>query len=79
MLFRRKVTDLSGRIIERNQAKSSQAYAATQDIDEALENLAKAMPTGYWEIPTFIDDDRSEKAAATFDRMMTQIWFYQVR
>ncbi|KAF8854136.1 hypothetical protein BDZ45DRAFT_597491 [Acephala macrosclerotiorum] len=78
VLFSRKLCDLSGRIIERNQSGSSHAYPPTQEIDEALEKLAKAMPPGYWEIPEVVPNDRSEKAAQIFDRAMTQIWFYQI-
>lgn len=77
-LFVKKLCEISGRIIQRNQSKTSHAYATTQEIDECLERLSKAMPTGYWDIPDVIPNDRSAEAAATFDRVMVQIWFFQI-
>jgi len=44
MLFNRKLTELSTRIIERNEAVHTHAYATTQDIDEGLDGLAKSVP-----------------------------------
>lgn len=69
---------ISGRIIQRNQSKASQAYATTQEIDESLEKLAKSMPLGYWDVPDVIPCDRSVTAAATFNKVMIQIWFFQI-
>jgi len=77
-LFVRKVCDISGRIIERNQSDQSHAYGAIQEIDEAFESLAKEMPESWWHIPEYILHDRSEASAILFDQMMTQIWFFQL-
>ena len=78
LLFVRKLCDIASRIIERNQAESSHAYATTQEIHEKLENLVKVMPQSWWEIPTYIPLDRSYDAALKFERLMTQIWYYQL-
>lgn len=77
-LFARKLCDISGRIIDRNQSENSHAYANTQEIDESLEKLAKAMPQSWWAIPDLIPSDHSPQAALVFDRVMTQIWFFQI-
>ncbi|KAE8452751.1 hypothetical protein EG329_013023 [Mollisiaceae sp. DMI_Dod_QoI] len=77
-LFARKLCNISGRIIDRNKSESSHAYATTQEIDESLERLAKGMPPGWWDIPDVIPNDRSDEAADKFDRVMVQIWFFQV-
>jgi hypothetical protein len=77
-LFVKKLCEISGRIISRNQSKASQAYATTQEIDESLERLAKSMPPGYWDIPDVIPNDRSTTTAATFHKVMMQIWFFQI-
>jgi hypothetical protein len=79
LLFTRKLGDISGRIIERNQAEYSRhAYATTQEIHEKLEDLAKAMSQSWWEIPTYIPLDQSDEAGVKFDRLMTQIWYFQL-
>lgn len=43
-LFQRKLSEISLRIIERNQSENTPVYAATQEIDELLETLGKEMP-----------------------------------
>ncbi|KAF4626677.1 hypothetical protein G7Y89_g11477 [Cudoniella acicularis] len=78
MLFGRKLCVLSGRIMDRNQAENSHAYATTQDIDEKLEQLSREMPASWWEIPTYFADDRSKEAKLQFDRLMVQIWYFQL-
>ncbi|KAK0102442.1 hypothetical protein ONS95_006061 [Cadophora gregata] len=77
-LFTRKMCDLSSRIIERNEASGTHAYATTQEIDEGLDRLAKEMPASWWAIPDIVENDRSHGAALTFDRLMAQVWFFQL-
>ncbi|CZS96070.1 uncharacterized protein RAG0_05527 [Rhynchosporium agropyri] len=77
-LFGRKMCDLSSRIIERNENASTHAYATTQEIDEDLDSLAKEMPASWWAIPDIVSNDRSAEAARTFDKLMTQVWFFQL-
>jgi hypothetical protein len=77
-LFTRKLCQLSGSIIERNSNDNIHAYAATQEIDEKLEQLARDLPASWWAVPAYIADDRSQKAAEAFDRLMVQIWYFQL-
>ena len=78
LLFARKLSQISGLVIERNQSENSNAYATTQQIDEKLDNLSKNMPESWWAIPTFFAEDRTLKAAEQFDRLMTQVWYFQL-
>jgi hypothetical protein len=78
ILFTRKLCQLSGSIIERNSNENIQAYAATQEIEEKLEQLARELPASWWDIPTSLPNDRTLESARTFDRMMHQIWFFQL-
>ncbi|KAH7351100.1 hypothetical protein BKA65DRAFT_396694 [Rhexocercosporidium sp. MPI-PUGE-AT-0058] len=78
LLFARKMCDLSTRIIERNESVSTHAYATTQEIDEGLDRLAKEMPASWWAIPDMVVNDRTREAALTFDRLMAQVWFFQL-
>lgn len=77
LLFARKMCDLSTRIIERNESSSTHAYATTQEIDEGLDRLAKEMPASWWAIPDEVVNERTLEAALTFDRLMTQVWYFQ--
>ncbi|KAG4436746.1 hypothetical protein IFR05_007764 [Cadophora sp. M221] len=77
-LFSRKMCDLSTRIIERNECASTHAYATTQEIDEGLDCIAKEMPASWWAIPDIVVNDRTPEAALTFDRLMIQVWFFQL-
>lgn len=36
------------------------------------------MPPSWWQIPTILSDDRSGKGALQVNRLMTQIWYYQL-
>lgn len=74
--FARKVSSIAGRIIERNQAESTQAYATTQEIDERMDNLAKEMPQSWWAIQQTTGDH--ETIEAVLHRTMTQIWYFQL-
>jgi uncharacterized protein YecA (UPF0149 family) len=78
ILFTRKLSQISGSIIERNQNENTQTYITTQEIDEKLEQLAKDMPESWWEVPGYIPNDRSPDAAETFDRLLYQIWYFQL-
>lgn len=78
LLFTRKLSELSGRIIERNQTDQSHAYATSQEIDEKLEALSKEMPSSWWDIPGSISASQTELASVQFDRLMTQIWYFQL-
>ena len=78
LLFTRKLSQISGSIIERNSNDNIQAYAATQEIDEKLEQLAKDLPASWWAVPTYIPDSQTTKAAEAFDRLMMQIWYFQL-
>lgn len=72
-LFNRKLCNIVGRVIERNQSENSQVYATTQNIDEMLENLHNDMPKGWWDIPAFIPNDGSLEAAQIFKRIMSEM------
>jgi hypothetical protein len=78
MLFARKLCAISGRIIERNQGDNTHAYAITQNIDEQLDSLAKQVGREWWDLPDTISNDRSRESAVGFDRLMSQIWFFQL-
>lgn len=78
LLFSRKLCELSARLAERNQSENSHAYATTQQIDERLDQLKKEMPDSYWEIPVLSANKHTPEAAAHFDRLMTQIWCFQL-
>lgn len=77
-LFGRKLCDIASRIIDRNRNENTTTYATTQEIDECLENLAKEMPQSWWEIPSNKECSTTLEAAIQFDRLMIQIWYYQL-
>ncbi|EPE27262.1 Zn2/Cys6 DNA-binding protein [Glarea lozoyensis ATCC 20868] len=80
-LFMRKLCHLSTYIIDRNQSQQPVAYASTQEIDDKLDSLAKEMPESWWEIPLFrpvINGYQTEQGVADFDRIVMQIWYFQL-
>ncbi|EON64147.1 hypothetical protein W97_03377 [Coniosporium apollinis CBS 100218] len=77
-LFTRRVSIIAGRIIKRNQGGSTRNFVATQVIDEELESLAKEMPQSWWAIPQLVGAQRSVEVGEQFDRLLLQLWYYQL-
>jgi len=65
LLFTKKLMNIAGRIIERNQAIYTSAFAITQDIDERFETLAKKMPKSWWTIPVPLREEFTEEVCAS--------------
>ncbi|KAM0148066.1 hypothetical protein ACHAPG_010231 [Botrytis cinerea] len=79
ILFIRKLTNLAGGIIERNQSDYIHAFASTQELDEKLENTGRGMPESWWEVPSYIETvSKDPNSAAKFDRIMSQIYYFQL-
>ncbi|KAM0131448.1 hypothetical protein ACHAO1_007359 [Botrytis cinerea] len=79
ILFIRKLTNLAGGIIERNQSDYIHAFASTQELDEKLENTGRGMPESWWEVPNYIETvSKDPSSAAKFDRIMSQIYYFQL-
>jgi hypothetical protein len=69
---------ISGLILTRNQGESTHAFSATHEIDEKLDSFAKQMPQAWWEISTAMMSNHTEEAIAQFERMMCQIWHFEL-
>ena len=74
-LFMKKLSNIVGRILERNQSQSehSLVYATTQTVDVTLEQLYTDMPEGWWDIPTMVPNDNSRAGMQVFNRIMSQM------
>ncbi|PQE29643.1 Fungal transcriptional regulatory N-terminal protein [Rutstroemia sp. NJR-2017a BBW] len=80
LLFSRKLVNIAGGIMERNQNEYIYAFARTQDLDEQLESIGREMPASWWAVPAYLDtSDKSAAAAAQYDRIMSQIWYFQLQ
>ncbi|OCL14929.1 hypothetical protein AOQ84DRAFT_280042 [Glonium stellatum] len=77
--YRRKMCIASWAINELNQGVSPQSFAATLEIDEKLDKYAKDMPQSWWEIPHIGVADRSIEAAERFERIIIQMWHFQLK
>ncbi|KAJ5396218.1 uncharacterized protein N7487_010521 [Penicillium crustosum] len=77
-VYHQKLCHISGLILTRNQGDSTHAFSATQEIDEKLDSLAKQMPHDWWEIPSAPMTSRTEETAAQFERIMCQIWHFEL-
>ena len=78
ILFKRKLSNVARRVIERNQIDNTHAYAITQEIDEKLDSLATDVGPEYWHFPKYIARDKTLEAAISFENIMTQIWYFQL-
>jgi hypothetical protein len=78
LAFTQRLCLIAGRIIQRNQLETIYTSATTQEIDERLEVLKKEMPESWWDVPQNIKSERSIKVSRQFNRLMTQIWYFQL-
>lgn len=69
---------ISGLILLRNQSDSTHTFSTSQRIGEQLMSFAEKMPPAWWEVPTSIPKTRSKEAFAQFERVMCQIWHFQL-
>jgi len=74
LLFQRKLVEIAGQLMKRNESKDITTYATTQSIDEALENIANEMPESWWAIPGVVAPSHTAEAVAQVDKFFIQIW-----
>ncbi|KZT52969.1 hypothetical protein CALCODRAFT_486734 [Calocera cornea HHB12733] len=74
-LFRRRVTRLSGRVIDRNQNFNGLDLTLTLELDQEMEELGRRMPPRWWDVT----QAEHEGSASHYDRLMSQYWYHQVR
>ncbi|CAI7590057.1 unnamed protein product [Penicillium glandicola] len=77
-LYHYHLYHISGLILARNQEDRTHSFSTTQRIGEKLESLADRMPPTWWEIPTSIPNKRTKEASAEFERIMCQIWHFEL-
>jgi len=76
--YNKNLTTIAGLIVDRNQAEPTHAFSTTQNIDEKLDDFAKQMPSSWWELPKHSSFERNEATVALFDRLLVQIWHYEL-
>ncbi|KAJ5965896.1 hypothetical protein N7481_012610 [Penicillium waksmanii] len=77
-LYHKHLYDIAGLILARNQEDYTHSFSTTQIIGEKLEALAEQMPSTWWEIPTNIPQSRTLEASVQFERVMCQIWHFEL-
>ncbi|PWY68572.1 hypothetical protein BO94DRAFT_590693 [Aspergillus sclerotioniger CBS 115572] len=76
--YHKHLYHISGLILARNQGDGTHSFSTTQQISEKLDALAEQMPPSWWEIPTKIPTNRTKEASAQFERIMCQIWHFEL-
>ncbi|KAJ5624049.1 hypothetical protein N7510_000358 [Penicillium lagena] len=77
-LYHKHLYHISGLILARNQEDCTHSFSTTQRIGEQLDSLAEQMPPSWWEIPTNISNNRTKEASVQFERVMCQIWHFEL-
>ncbi|KKK19590.1 hypothetical protein AOCH_001311, partial [Aspergillus ochraceoroseus] len=77
-LYHKNLYHISGLILARNQEPCTHSFSTTQRIGEQLDALAAQMPAAWWEIPRTILNTRTKEASAQFERIMCQIWHFEL-
>ena len=77
-MYKRKISVILGRIIERNQAAPNFSLAATLQIDQSLDRLRKSMPDEWWDVAGARLSGLI-KVDETFERLAIQTWHFQAK
>jgi hypothetical protein len=78
-IYHQHLRNISGRILGRNQDDPSKFLSSTYEIDQELDAVTKRMPQSWWQIPNDAFNDRTDEASSQFERMMCQVWHYELR
>jgi hypothetical protein len=73
-----KVSQLAGRVIDRNQGTAEQSFAWALQLDQELEDLWKQLDPAWIDYSELLADAESN-AAELRERIMGQICFHQIR
>ncbi|KAH7073054.1 hypothetical protein BKA63DRAFT_56390 [Paraphoma chrysanthemicola] len=73
-----KVSQLAGRVIDRNQGVAEQSFAWALQIDQELEDLWKQLDPAWLDYSELLADAESN-AAELRERLMGQMCFHQIR
>lgn len=77
-LYNAKLCEISSLIADRNDGDEASAFATSQGIDDKLDDLAKTMPTDWWEeLPPSLDIPLPE-TMEIFYKVIAQIWHYEL-
>lgn len=77
-MYHKHLYHIAGLILSRNQSDSTHAFSTTQRIGEQLVSFAEEMGSAWWELPTTISKTRAKEAFEQFERVMCQIWHFQL-
>jgi hypothetical protein len=77
-IYTKNLCVIAGLILERNQAEVTHAFSATQEIDEKLDQLARQMPSSWWELPNASFKGKTEQAAEHFDKVLAHLWHFEL-
>jgi hypothetical protein len=73
-----KISQLAGRVIDRNQGVAEQSFAWALQIDQELEDLWKQLDPAWLDYSELLADAESN-AAELRERLMGQMCFHQIR
>lgn len=76
--FQRELCPILARLAQRNVAGIQRDRNIAKEIDQALNILKASMPTSWWRCPSLNQPCLSD-TARDYNRLMCQLWFFQVR
>ncbi|KAJ5131623.1 hypothetical protein N7448_005781 [Penicillium atrosanguineum] len=77
-VYHNQLYHIAGLILARNQGDCTHSFSTTQRIGEQLDSLAEQMLSVWWEVPSSILKIRTKEASVQFERVMCQIWHFEL-
>ena len=79
LIHRANLAKLCRQISELDREVTPQTYVQALALDEQLESLMKQRSKEFWEVPNIPSTARSPECAAVLDRLITQIWHFELK
>lgn len=75
----RHFCSISVSIGQRNYSGGFSSLTLTQTIDEDIDKAQREIPESWLSIPTLHTESRSQEVAAEYQRLVSQMWFFQLK
>ncbi|KAI9686646.1 MAG: hypothetical protein M1822_003657 [Bathelium mastoideum] len=77
--FRRSISVLAGKVVDRNQGVSGQSYSTALDLDQELDDLAAKMGSQWWNLAEEPASESLDDLITSHEERISQITFYLVK
>lgn len=79
LIHRSNLAKICRQVSELDREVTPQTYVQALALDEKLESMMKQRSKDFWEVPNVPSTARSPESAAVLERLITQIWHFELK